>query len=343
MQPVAILNAGMVTGVGFNAPASCAAIRVGITGFLETRFMFDGEWLIGCPVPFEEGWRGREKLLRMVVPAIEESLHGTDPNLTPEIPLLLCVAEEARPGRLAGLDDSFFQEVQQRLGRRFHRESYLIQRGRIGGVHAIDYARRLLASGLRYCVVAGVDTYLVASTLESFVERRRVLTAENSDGFIPGEAAAAVLLGAAEDDGGLVCAGIGYGTEAATVDSGKPLRADGLVAAINGALTEAGLTLGQLDYRLTDVSGEQYGFKEAALALTRILRERKEEFDIWHPADCIGEAGAAIVPVVLAVGAAAARKGYAPGPGVLAHFSADDGDRAAMVLQAMNNATVQAT
>src|SRR5262249_8643740 len=29
---------GMVTGVGFDAPSSCAAIRVGITGFVETGF-----------------------------------------------------------------------------------------------------------------------------------------------------------------------------------------------------------------------------------------------------------------------------------------------------------------
>src|SRR5438132_12315051 len=54
LSPVAILASGMVTGVGFDAASSSAAMRVGITGFVETRFMFAGEWLIGCPVPFED-------------------------------------------------------------------------------------------------------------------------------------------------------------------------------------------------------------------------------------------------------------------------------------------------
>lgn len=67
-----ILDAGMVTGVGFDAASSCAAIRCGITGFREIRFMFGGEWMLGCEVPFEESYRGREKLLQMVVPSIRE-------------------------------------------------------------------------------------------------------------------------------------------------------------------------------------------------------------------------------------------------------------------------------
>ena len=88
-----------------------------------------------------------------------------------------------------------------------------------------------------------------------------------------------------------------------------------------------------LDFRITDNSGEQYYFKESALALSRNLRQRKTAFDIWHPADCIGEVGAAIGPCVLGIALAAARKGYAPGPGVLCHFANDDGERAALMLR----------
>lgn len=90
--------------------------------------------------------------------------------------------------------------------------------------------------------------------------------------------------------------------------------------------------MADLHYRITDISGEQYGFKEASLALTRILRDRKEEFDIWHPADCIGEVGAAIGPVVLAVLHAAMQKGYSPGKSALAHLANDQGKRAAMTV-----------
>ena len=328
----------MVTGVGFNAPASCAAIRVGITGFNETRFMFDDEWLTGCPVPFEQWWFGREKLIRMVVPAINECTANLG-NMPPqEIPLILCVAEADRPGRFAGLDESFLREVQTRLGKNFHPESTIIANGRIGGAQGLAQARALIIAGRPYCILAGVDTFLVTSTLNAYYEKKRLQTENNSNGFIPGEAGAAILLGPASDGSGrqLRCLGIGSGTEPAPVDSEKPLRADGLVQAFKAALADSGRTFEDLDYRIADVSGEQYGFKEAALALSRTLRVRKEEFDIWHPADCIGEVGAAIVPAALAVALAAAKKSYAPGPGALCHFASDNSERAAVVLRYEN-------
>ena len=51
------------------------------------------------------------------------------------------------------------------------------------------------------------------------------------------------------------------------------MRADGLATAIKGALADAGCEMHDMDYRITDLSGEQYYFKEAALALSRTLRQ----------------------------------------------------------------------
>jgi len=334
MTGVGVLSTGMVSGVGLSAPASCAAIRCGISGFEETRFMFDGEWLLGCEVPLEKPWRGREKLIRMVMATIEECLAGGGDVQVSDVPLLLCLAEERRPGRLDGLDESMLQEVQERSGVQFHGWSRVFSAGRVGGVQALEYSRRLLAEGRPACLLAGVDSYLVGATLEAYYEDHRLLTPENSNGFIPGEAAAAVLLGPPRADTVLSCVGVGFGTEPAPLGSGEPLRADGLVEAYKATLSEAGLDLGEVDYRIADVSGEQYGFKEAALALTRVLRQRKEEFDIWHPADCVGEVGAAAVPVMLGVVRAAQEKGYAPGPYAIGHASMDGQERAAFILKA---------
>jgi 3-oxoacyl-[acyl-carrier-protein] synthase-1 len=90
--------------------------------------------------------------------------------------------------------------------------------------------------------------------------------------------------------------------------------------------------MGWLDFRISDVSGEHYGFKEASLAVSRTLRARKEEFDIWHPADCIGEVGAACGPSVFNVAWSANENDYSKGTNVLCHFSNDDGKRAAAIL-----------
>src|SRR5215472_5371001 len=314
MQPVAVIASGMVTSVGLNSPSTCAAIRCAIDNFSETRFMDSGgEWIIGAQVPLEQPWRGLPKLVHMAAPAIRECLAHVGKVRPEMIPLLLCVAEKERPGRLAGLDDQLFHDIETEFGVRFHSSSGVIARGRVAGALALAEARRLIyEQRIPFCIIAGTDSYLVAATLDAYQRADRLLTSQNSNGFIPGEAGAAVLVGPPGQtrEPKLLLVGFGIGEEKATIDSEEALRADGLVGAFRAAFAEAGRTIDDLDFRLTDSNGEQYWFKEAALAMTRTLRARKERFQIWHPADCIGETGAAIGPCTLGVGLAAARKRY---------------------------------
>lgn len=329
---------GMATSVGLSAPAACAAIRCGLTNFNEIRFMDShGQWLIGAEVPLENPWRGRAKLSHLAALAVKEATVGLDGNALRQTPLVLCLAHPERPGRILEQDQHLLLEICQQVGTDFDAQSLTIANDRVGGVQALAKAHELLATGrYRHCLVAGVDSYLTGATLAAYEKENRLLTEKNSDGFIPGEAGAAVLLTTARQapEAAIAIQGWGSGQEPAHLGADLPLRGDGLAAAIKNALAMAGCDLGDLDYRICDLSGEQYYFKEAALALLRLLRKRKEEFDIWHPAECIGETGAAIVPVMLAVAAAAAAKGYAKGPRVLLHCANDDGRRGALVLSA---------
>ena len=336
-QPVAILASGMVTGVGLTSASTCAAIRCAVSNFTETRFMDKGgEWIIGAQVPLEEPWRGRTKLVKMVVPAIKEclaSLNGTTPS---KVPLFLCVAEPERPGRLEGLDQTLLREVQVELGVQFHAESKIIAEGKVSGATALALARQWLYSRRSdYCLIAGVDSYLMAGTLAVYEEQNRLLTSQDHDGFIPGEAGAAIVVCAPAVAKGVTiqCLGIGSGQEQATMLSEQPLKADGLVTAIRAALSDASYGMGDMDFRITDLSGEQYGFKEASLAVSRILRVLKDRFDIWHPADCVGEIGSAIMPVMMGVLLAATRKRYSLGSMVLCHAAKDSGERVALVVK----------
>lgn len=344
MKPIAILASGMVTCVGLDSPSSCAAIRCALDNFSETRFMDKGgEWIIGAQVPLEQPWRGLPKLVHMVVPAIRECLAHLGNVRPDQIPLLLCVAEKERPGRLEGLDDQLLQDVQAELGVRFHPRSSTIAKGRVGGAIALGAARQLIyEERIPLCLIAGVDSLLVAGTLAAYEEKDRLLTSQNSNGFIPGEAGAAILVCRPDSipaspsprvSASLLCLGIGTGQEKATMDSELPLRADGLVQAFKAAFVDAGCGFEQVDYRQTDANGEQYWFKEAALAMTRAMRTRKESFYLCHIADSVGETGAAAVPCTLGTALAGSRKNYAPGPGVLCHFGNDGGERAAMVIR----------
>lgn len=325
----------MLTGVGLNTATSCAAIRCAIDNFQETSFRDSNQELIlGSQVPLEIPARGREKLLAMASSAIQQVLDTQTIAETNAVPLLLCVSQECRPGRFGGIDQSLLEEVCQRLGVVFSPHSRVVANGAVGGVQSIEAALTWInQKAVPAVLLVGVDTMLTAGTLQALEQQSRLLTQANSNGLIPGEGAAAVLLGpvASIPTTEFILVGVGYGREEATIDKELPLRADGLSAAIRNALSAASCTYDDIDYRITDLSGEQYSFKEAALAAARTMDTVKEEFDLWHPADCIGDTGAAIVPCMLAVAKVAAEKGFSKGPGVLFHCSNDDHQRAAIV------------
>jgi 3-oxoacyl-[acyl-carrier-protein] synthase I len=342
-QPVAILGVGLVSGVGLTAEACCAAIRCGINNFQQTRFIGDdGEWLVGSPVDLQEPCHGMARLAKMAARAVAECL-ATAGDKPEQVPVLACIAETDRPGRFEHLARVLLEDIEREIGARLHPHSRVIEQGRVGGAVALLQARRMLLQGrCSRVIVAGVDSLLVGKTLAAYGEADRLLTSECSNGFIGGEAGGAVLLATLQEttETALLLRGLGFATEPAPFNSGKPLRADGLVQAIRAATADAGVTLQECDHRIADVNGEQYRFKEAALAVTRLLRERKSAFSLWHPGDCIGEVGAATLPAMLAMLYYGARKDYLPGRTFLGHLGNDDNKRAAFVAQATSGQTL---
>jgi 3-oxoacyl-[acyl-carrier-protein] synthase-1 len=326
---------GLVTSVGLTAPSSCAAIRAKLTNPYETRFIdAAGEWIRGHRVPLEQPWSGRTRLKKMAVKVIRECLSALPESSWGEIPLLLCVAERERPGRTEGLDDRLLEEVCAELSVRFADQSQVIPRGRVGGSIALLRARRLLMERrAEHVLVVATDSLLTWPTVSGYESADRLLTSVNSNGFLPGEAAAAILLGQPTGRSQMICTGLGFGQEPAPIESEEPLRAEGLVRAIGAALEEAGTPMHEIDLRISDVSGEHYYFKEAALAMSRLLRARKEEFPIWHHAECIGECGASSGLISFIVAWVACRKGYAPGSRIVCHASGDNSERAAAIFE----------
>jgi 3-oxoacyl-[acyl-carrier-protein] synthase I len=333
--PIAILNTGMVSSVGTTAAASCAAIRAKLTNPVETRFVnLSGEWIIAQSVKLDLPWRGTVKLARMASMAISECLSVLGRNDWGKIPLVLCIAERERPGRVGDMDSELFTAIQGQLGIEFSHHSMVLPLGRVGVGSALLHARRIIDEmHAPFVVIAATDSLLSSGTLRAYEQAERLLSPQNSNGFIPGEGAAALLVGHAERETDLVCTGVGFGTETSTIFDDSPLRGDGLHQSIKNALADAECDMRDVDFRITDLSGEQYYFKEAALALSRIMRVRKEEFDVWHPAECIGEVGAVSGVAMIVVAHAACLKGYAPGSGILCHAAADDGQRIAVVVR----------
>lgn len=337
MNRLAVKATGMVTAVGFNSPASCAAIRAGISGVTKAN-LWDaesGEHISAGKVNLPHWWEGLGKLAELVAPAIHECLVAAKPISPAQIPILLGVADKTRPHRFPGMEDQLLEEVEYRLELDHNPYSRMISRERVSGVIALNEVRQIIQSGkASCCVVAGVDSFLQQEVVEAYIEQRRVLTPANSNGFIPGEAGCAVLVApsAGAPQGELEIIGMGIGREEATIGSEKAFRGDGMTEAVRAALKDAGVEMRETSYRITDLNGEHFKFHEASLIEGRLFTKRAVGlYDLWHPNEYLGDVGAGIVPCVLALALHAGQHGYAPGARALCHFSNDDGERAALV------------
>lgn len=337
-QLLTVKQCGMVSGLGLSAKASGAAMLAGFDNFEETRFMDKGgEWILASQVPLD-GLTGISKLLEMLTMAIDECLpHDTSQRAKtiPKLPLLLCLSERERPGRITELENTLFNALAKKLNASFHPDSKILVDGKVGGVVALQLANDLVYKhNHSEVLIAGVDSLINTVTLSCLEDEDRILTSDNSNGFIPGEGAAAILVGKPQQGEGfrLHCIASGFAKEQAIIGSDTPLRAEGLSQAIKQALTNANCTMQEIDFRVADINGEHYYFKEAALALTRVMREVKEEFDIWDPVSNVGEVGAAILPMIFCLLQYACDKSFAPGHNVLVHTGNDAGKRAACII-----------
>ena len=329
----------MVTPVGFNYPASCAAIRGGIRGVRQVNLWDaeNGEYLSGGKVDLPHWWTGTGKLAELAAPAIWECLKAAEPESAVNIPILLGIAPPDRPHRPPRVEQEILEEIEFRLDLPHHRMSAVIAKGNVSGVIGLRMAEDIIGRRLAdFCIVAGVDSFLQQDTIEAFMAQRRVMTQSNSNGFFPGEAGCAVLVARSKSTQGdeLEILGIGQAIESGTIESERPTRGEGMTAAVRDAFAEAGITIHETAYRITDLSGEHYKFKEAAFIRGRFLKKRmKELYELWHPVEYIGEIGAANVPCALAVGLHAGMKRYACGNRALCHFGSDAGERAACVVE----------
>lgn len=331
---------GMVCSVGLSATAACAAMRAGIANFTELPYHDNqGEPIIGAMVPsLTRTFKREEHLIEMLAMALFDCLQKKTLGPSADIPLLVSLAEPERPGGCAELAGSIIERLQNKLNMSFHPDlSQTIQKGHTGGFDALRTARKLLQdTRIPACLICGVDSYINASSLLWLDQHWRLKTDENSDGVIPGEAAAAVLLqGQAEPDTkiGVKITGLGFGYEKANVLSEEPLLGLGLTDAARSALAEAGIKMHEIDFRISDVTGESYGLKELALSMARVMRYPKEDFPVWHSAESIGDVGAAAGVLQMVIAFHAFLKGYAHGTRVICHGCNVSGERSVALLE----------
>lgn len=334
-EPLYIQAIGMASPLGLTAASGSAAMVAGISRVKELPYRDNRHAPLRGSFLARLGQRltSRQRWLALLSFAVRDMLEGIPSQARfTNAPMLLALPPDsggtaAVPDLTAILGGSAFTTANQPKPHSLH----VLIEGALGGYRAIAQARTMLQRH-EAVIVAGADSLVTAPELQRLEEQGRLLTDSNTDGVIPGEAAACMLLSFHPGPALGTIRGVGFGTEPGLLINDVPLRGHGVVEAARAALVEAGLAMHHIDFRLSDAAGEGYSFKEQALAVSRLLRQRKEEFPLWLCASTLGDVGAAAGLCNMVWAIRAFGRGFAPGPLALAWASDGARGRGALVL-----------
>jgi 3-oxoacyl-[acyl-carrier-protein] synthase-1 len=345
-----IIGLGAATSIGRNVWASAAAARAGLCGFREHPFMIDtaGEPMRVARAPWlDVEVRGVDRFRQLLLPVIDEALepvcgHVQRRTIRLGLALALPPFRPGQPGQLAGdLHDAIAQQYPGLFSRISEFEV-----GHAAGHLCLDAAlMESRAERIDACLVAGVDSYLAPETLE-WVEECDQLHGggplNNAWGFIPGEAAGAVLLAAAGHAQriGLTALGevvsVGLGHETKLIKTDAVCIGEGLTQAFRNAL--GALTIDERVHNVfCDLNGEKYRADEYGFAALRTKDRFRSVSDFIAPGDCWGDVGAAGVFLHTALAIICHRKRYGKGPLSLVCASSEAGERGAIIIGALHD------
>lgn len=349
-DPIVVSGVSAVTPVGHSAAVSYTSVRAGLSRLGESRELrvrdHRGKLMnLNCAAVtgITDGQRRCLRVYRMAVRAFAEAvLHARlDAPGMDASQLFLALSEPKRPG----MDD---ERMQSQLARKIGdtlgladlaARSASTLSGHAGVFIALQAATRSLAEGrCTHAIVGAADTYLDELTLQWLQDTGRLKTADNPKGFVPGEGAAFLVLeslssATARRSGTYArLAGLGNAVEQNSVYDKAPCTGTGLSAALRAALAAAhGEAAVPLSLTVCDLNGERYRAHEWGLALARGFGTGASPH-LWHPADCLGDCGAAAGALNLVFATLAlARRNVPDGP-ALVWGSSDDHERGAALL-----------
>ncbi len=349
-QNIHIVCMGASTPLGQDAWSSAAAVRAGVAGFREHPFMFD---TVGEPMKVAMApWLAVElpiidRLMNLLIPAIDEALEPlvaieSDMGMTFRVGLAL-----ALPPSRPGLPERFQDKIKEKLSLHFANKveiAAIFPFGHAAGFFALNLVIDGLKNGrFDLCLVAGVDSYIAPETLEWLEDCEQLHGAgslNNAWGFIPGEAAGALLL--AQDNllarGELDSYGrflsVGLGTEKLLIKTEATCLGEGLTQAFHAAIAILPAEV-KVQNIYCDMNGEPYRANEYGFTVLRTKEQLESATDFIAPADCWGDIGAAGMPLHTILSLVSHRKRYSNGTLSLVWSSSESGERGAGLIEFM--------
>lgn len=324
-QPVEITAVGMITSVGANAEMTAASVRSGISAYQESDILNKQfHSMIMALVPkdalpeldeelAQQALTSRQqRMLRLATPAIQQ----LEEKLTNPVPLMLCGPEKI-PGRRSVVSDKFLKQLAVQTKVPIDLEnSYVFTQGRAAGFYALESAMQLLESGSHSQVmVGGVDSFLDLYLLATLDADDRVQAQGVMDAFVPGEAAAFLLLKLADSASSVKVYPPGIADEPGHRYSTEPYKGEGLANAVTEAVSNTSASA--IKTVFASLNGENFNAKEWGVAAIRNQQNLDTDFNIIHPADCYGDIGAATGPVLMALASIGMQNGYYQKPALV--------------------------
>lgn len=155
--------------------------------------------------------------------------------------------------------------------------AYTLSTACSSGARALASARSLLALGLSDAVICGAADSLCGLTANGFAALGALSAdvcnpcSKNRDGLTLGEGAALFL--ATREPGGIQLAGVGESSEAHHISAPDP-EGRGAEAAMRGALSDAGVAAGEIDYLSLHGTGTPQNDPMECAAVDRVLGRR---------------------------------------------------------------------
>lgn len=339
---------GMITPIGANTEMTAAAVRAGVSAYeASDNFSHLAEPLTMTRIPQEvftqmdigidEGSYANH-IIKMAVLALRETLSAH--AFTKSIPLILAIPEELpdvtyiEPGLLIKhLVSQKELPLHAGLVRCF-------PSGRAGAIQGLELARHYLYhQRADYVLLGGSDSHWIYPRLGELDLAGRLLAPGNMDGFAAGEGAGFLLLtrhsqqAMIRDNHIVALCPPGLGEEPGHLYSKQPYRGDGLDQAFKQALADFPENIIRAIY--TSMNGENHWAKEHGVAYIRNKEYFHDPVKVEHPADCFGDLGAAMAPVLIGLAAEDLFKN----PKAQAHlvYSSSDGPaRGAVVVEKLS-------
>jgi len=344
MKELAITGVNAITAIGHDAAITAAAVRAGICRFSEFEDYLDGN---DNPITVAR-IRGieddRDSVARMDATAalcLENLLNEyflIGARRPSQIHLYLGASSEERPGpryeeRCAYPLQRIVEEWAVKA------ELQAIPQGNASMHFAMIQAGQLLEHDpAALCIVGGIDSLIRDSTLNWFEQddRLKSISYGRQQGLIAGEAVGFMVIenpARARQAIRPILAritGLGLAEEPVPRASNATSRGTGLTDACRSAL--AGGKDTEIRYIFGDLNGENPRALEWCEAETRCFKSRDNLRELWTPANCYGDIGAASGTVLTTIATQGFVRGWLQSP-VMIFCSDDHGPCGALLLE----------